>query len=116
MTIQLKLYLKRKFLRKQKKGNEDLLEEINSRTELLIAETKNKLWNSLISFVIKPLVSGILGFMMFFAVIILTKSLGCCVGTIENFSIESEDFYLSFLGFVLVFLIKFLENFREKEN
>ena len=92
------------------------MEEINSRSILLIAETKNKVWNFLNCFVLKPIGFGILGFIMFLGVLIITKFLGCCVGTIEKFVIEIDDLLLSVLGFVLVFLIKFLENFRDKES
>ena len=92
------------------------MEEINSRSILLIAETKNKVWNFLNCFVLKPIGFGILGFIMFLGVLIITKFLGCCVGTIEKFVIETDDLLLSVLGFVLVFLIKFLENFRDKES
>lgn len=92
------------------------MEQITNRTELLIAETKIKVKVIIMNFVFKPVLSGILGFIMFFAVITFTKFLGYSVGTKEKFIVEAGDIYLSLLGFVLVLLIKFLENFREKAN
>lgn len=92
------------------------MEEINSRTDLIIAETKNKIWSFILNFIFKPALGGIWGFIFFLSVLVVTKFLGCCVGTIEKFNIELEDYYLALLGFVLVFLIKVLENFRGKEN
>lgn len=92
------------------------MEEVNSRTLLVVTEAKNKAQNFLMNFVVKPLFSGVLGFLLFMIVIGATKLLGCCFGTIDEFNFDINDVILSGLGFFLVFLIRLLDNFREKEN
>ena len=67
------------------------------------------LWN----YILQPFKSGILGFVSFFIVLIAAKYLGYLIGSYDNFQIDFEDALLSILGFVLVFLIRFLENFKE---
>lgn len=92
------------------------MEEINSRSVLLVTEAKNKVQYFLMNFAIKPIFAGVLGFLMFLFVIGITKFLGCCVGTIDKFTLDADDIILSLLGFFLVFLIRILENFRKKED
>ncbi|MBU0561475.1 MAG: hypothetical protein KJ799_05620 [Bacteroidetes bacterium] len=67
------------------------------------------------NYVLYPLRSGLFGFSTFFAVLIFTKLLSYWIGTYEEFVVDLDDVFLSSIGFVLVFLIKFLENFKEKE-
>lgn len=90
------------------------MEEVNSRSVLILNEAKNKVQKFLMNFVVKPIFSGVLGFLLFMLVIATTKYLGCCVGTIDKFSFDFDDVILSALGFFLVFLIRLLENFRDK--
>lgn len=92
------------------------MEEVNSRTLLVVTEAKNKAQNFLMNFFVKPLFSGVLGFLLFMIVIGATKLLGCCFGTIDKFYFDINDVILSGLGFFLLFLIRLLDNFREKEN
>lgn len=66
-------------------------------------------WNA---WIFNPIKSGIFGFTMFFVVVILTKLLASVINPGNNFVIELDDIYLSLIGFVLLFLIKILENFR----
>ncbi|MCL5030356.1 MAG: hypothetical protein M1480_15200 [Bacteroidetes bacterium] len=76
------------------------------------AKSKNQsiFWN----FIFQPFRSGVFGFISFFLVLITAKYLGYLIGSHDSFQIDSDDFLLSILGFILVFLIKFLENFKEK--
>ncbi len=66
-------------------------------------------WNS---FFIKPLLNGIWGFFLFLVLVIFVKFLASLVNLESPFIFKTEDLYLSGIGFVLLFLIKFLENFR----
>lgn len=66
-------------------------------------------------YIFKPITSGGLGFASFLFVLILTKLISVMVGTLSTFIIEFDDLLLSLIGFILLFLIRFLENFREKE-
>jgi uncharacterized membrane protein len=64
----------------------------------------------------EPLKSGLLGFIIFMAIFILVKLISYLIGTYELFEIEITDVELSLIGFVLFFLIRFLENFKERED
>lgn len=59
-----------------------------------------------------PLRSGIFGFSMFFTILLTTKFISSVIGTVNEFSVEIDDVWISSIGFVLVFLIRFLENFK----
>ncbi len=61
-----------------------------------------------------PVRSGLFGFSSFFVVLIISKYLGYLIGSMGVFKVDLEDVTLSLLGFVLVFLIRFLENFKEE--
>ncbi len=65
----------------------------------------------LINYVLIPFRSGIFGLISFLAVLIAAKYLGFLFGSVDIFKLELEDLYLSLIGFGLVFLIKFLENY-----
>ncbi len=83
-------------------------------SELNMVNSKSKFQSALWNFFIRPFRSGIFGFISFFIVLIIAKYLGYLIGSHKSFGIDLEDAILSMLGFVLVFLIKFLENFKEK--
>ncbi len=67
-------------------------------------------------YVISPVKSGLAGFAAFFSILMITKALGYLLGTQPTFNIIFDDVLLSSIGFVLVFLIRFLENLKDKEN
>ncbi|MCF8419952.1 MAG: hypothetical protein K9G63_13790 [Melioribacteraceae bacterium] len=69
--------------------------------------------NNVKKYFIKPISSGLLGFVSFFSILVITKFLAYVLKTQPDFKIESGDIFLSLIGFVLVFLIRFLENFKE---
>lgn len=60
--------------------------------------------------------NGMAGFVIFFSILVFTKLLGSMVGAQYKFSLAVEDILLSVIGFVLLFLIKILENFRPKKG
>ena len=61
-------------------------------------------------------VGFVLGFTIFFMVIIATKFLGTVFGSTEKFTVDNEDLFLSLVGFVMFFTIKILNYFNEKET
>lgn len=67
------------------------------------------------SFLFIPLKGGIFGFTAFFGLLSGIKYLSFLAGSQARFSLDISDVMLALLGFVLVFLIKFLKNFEEKE-
>ncbi|KAF0149733.1 MAG: hypothetical protein FD143_2714 [Ignavibacteria bacterium] len=67
------------------------------------------------SFVLQPILHGVVGFFVFFSILLLTKLLAFWLGTQSHFSIETEDVILSFVGFILLGLIRMFDNFKSKE-
>ncbi len=77
---------------------------------------KHKFYSSHLKGVLKnyflaPTISGLYGFALFFSSLILAKGFGALVGSIPQFNIDIEDAELSILGFVFLFLIRFLKNY-----
>lgn len=76
----------------------------------------NTFYNYLISFFFKPVVSGLYGFTAFFTVLIFTKGLSYLLGLTEQYIVSTDDVLFSILGFVLVFLIKLMDNIKHKTS
>ena len=66
-------------------------------------------------YLLNPLKSGLFGFAIFFTILLVVKLFSYAIGTYNFFVIEITDIELSLIGFVLLFLIRELENFKEKE-
>ena len=62
-----------------------------------------------------PIRSGLYGFAMFFSILLAEKLFSYIIGTYNIFAVELTDLSLSSIGFVLLFLIRELENFKEEE-
>ena len=67
----------------------------------------------LILFFIRPLANGILGFVLFFVIILGLKIINIALDPAGEIMLEMEDIMLAMIGFVLLFLISFLKNFQE---
>ncbi len=72
-------------------------------------ETKNTFKN----FFVLPFSNGVFGFALFFTILLLTKFIAFGIGSIPKFIIDMDDVVLSLIGFVLMGLIKLLENFQK---
>ena len=66
-------------------------------------------------YVWQPIKSGLFGFAIFFTILLAVKLFSYTIGTYNTFAIEITDIELSSIGFVLLFLIRELENFKEEE-
>lgn len=75
---------------------------------------KPNLLYTLKDYVFSPGIAGLFGFIAFFSILIVTKFFSYVIGTYDNLAIDWDDVFLSSIGFILVFLIRFLENFKEK--
>ena len=64
----------------------------------------------------KCFVGGVTGFMIIIMAIAAAKFLSHMFGTLQHFKIDSDDFVLALIGFVMFFIIKLLEPFADKEN
>jgi len=63
----------------------------------------------------KSLLAGIGGYFLFLFILMATKSISVFVQTSGEMQFELTDFILPVIGFILLSLIKFLENFRDNE-
>jgi hypothetical protein len=65
-------------------------------------------------FIISPLKAGFSGFAIFFTVLIFTKLVAYGFGIYPSFEMDINDVWLSLIGFLLLFLIRLLENLSNK--
>lgn len=84
------------------------------REKSAISHEEKNIGKLLNSFFLLPLKSGLTGFAVFFTILVATKFLGFLLGSQPTFQIVLDDVFLSLIGFVLFFLIRFLENLKEK--
>ncbi len=68
-----------------------------------------------ISGIYAALKSGVAGFLIVFSLIILTKLLSLSVNNIEIFSLDLNDFILSFWGFIILSFVVFISSNKLKE-
>ncbi len=61
-------------------------------------------------FLFQPFSGGIFGFAVFFSVLLITKGVSILLRISKKFVIDMNDVILASIGFVLLFLIKLLEN------
>jgi len=70
----------------------------------------------LAAYVFEPIKIGLYGFSAFFIVLVITKGFSFLLGIADLYSIGMEDVMFSLLGFILFFLLKLLENIKEKKT
>ena len=80
-------------------------------TSRVEAESKNFIYLASV-YLLQPCKAGLYGFAAFFTVLLFTRVLTTLFGLVGNFVVSVDDVYFSLLGFVLVFVIRMLENFR----
>jgi hypothetical protein len=63
-------------------------------------------------FFLLPLRSGLYGFAAFFTLLIAAKFFWYLIGHKDWFNVTTDDVSLSLLGFAIVFVVRFAQNFR----
>ena len=61
------------------------------------------------------LIGGVWGYVLFLGILLLTKAVSGFILSGDGLNIETPDFILPVIGFVLLFIIKFLENYKEDQ-
>lgn len=79
------------------------------KTETITSEVRPKIMSVLAN----SLVAGFWGYLLFLTILFFTKIVARFVQDEKAFTFEVEDFILPIIGFVLLFLIRFLERFKE---
>lgn len=75
---------------------------------------KNSIFYAVKDYILSPFAAGVFGFIAFFCILIVTKFFSYLIGSHETLALDWNDAFLSSIGFILVFLIRFLENFKEE--
>jgi len=70
----------------------------------------------LLKYVFYPIRAGLFGFSLFFTTIAFSKYIGYLVKNSNKFVVDINDVILSLLGFILLWLIKLLENFKSANS
>ena len=92
------------------------MQVIKADHKIINEKLKHNFYSSHLKYVLQnyflaPILSGLYGFALFFSTLILAKRLGTLVGSIPQFNINIGDVELSIIGFVFLFLIRFLKNY-----
>jgi hypothetical protein len=61
----------------------------------------------------KSILAGVEGYFLFLSILFLAKGISVFIQASEKLQIELTDFIFPLIGFVLLSLIKFLENIRD---
>jgi hypothetical protein len=77
-------------------------------------QNKNNFVLFIKKYLIKPVTGGILGYLGFFTLLMLSKYLGYLIGNRASFQIDITDLLISLMGFAFIFIIKLRENTKEK--
>ncbi len=83
---------------------------------IISEKTKENSISHFKTFFIEPVSNGLFGFALFFTILLLTKGLASILGIQKVFTIDFDDVILSSIGFILLFLIKLLENVGRVKN
>ena len=67
------------------------------------------------TYLLNPLYSGLVGFAIFFSIILVTKLFGYIIGTNDTFSLALSDVIYSLTGFLFVTGAKFFEFFNKED-
>lgn len=78
------------------------------------AQYSNKISGNIVvsDYIRLPLRYGITGFVLLLVVSTLMKLIGYLAGTISTFKFDGNEILLSIIGFIFLFLIRFLANFK----
>lgn len=87
---------------------------VNSAVNSAVSEN-GQILNALLNYVLLPLRSGILGFTLFFGVVLAAKWLSGFIHPENTFTVNTDDVSVAATGFFFVGLIRFLENFSDKK-
>ncbi len=75
---------------------------------------KTSVFYAVKDYFLSPFTAGVFGFIAFFCILIVTKFFSYLIGSHDTLALDWNDAFLSSIGFILVFLIRFLENFNQE--
>jgi hypothetical protein len=77
-------------------------------------EKRITLNNFLKKHILIPFISGMIGYLGFFTILMISKYLGFLIGNRISFQVDITDFLISLLGFAFIFVVKLKENTKER--
>ncbi len=78
-------------------------------------DKKNNLPGFVRKYLFGPLTWGVLGYLGFFTLLVISKYLGYLIGNRTSFQVDFTDFLLPLMGFVFIFVVKLKESLKGKE-
>ena len=81
--------------------------------ELETTKHKQKLWEKIKNLALRPIITGILIFITFILVVLVTKLFSYILSSNVPFTFNIYDFTFAMIGFGIGFLINFLINLRK---
>lgn len=75
-----------------------------------------KLQGTIFHQMVVAIIAGTVGFVTFFATLVLFKLINHISGRLPVFTIDTSDLLLSSIGFICLFMISFLENSSKKRS
>lgn len=82
----------------------------------VVGEEKQQTHEYIFLYFLSPIKAGLVGFSIFFTVLLIAKYVGFLINFSSAFNIQTDDVFLSLLGFVLLLLIKILENLNKRNK
>ena len=70
----------------------------------------------ILTYVKKAILPGVGGYILFLWILVFTKWIATFIHPEEALKLSTYDFVLPSIGFVIPFLIKFLENFKQEQT
>ena len=77
-------------------------------------DSKISLGHLLLKYICEPFVHGLVGFSTFFTIIVFIKYLAFLFNQSTFFNIVIEDLKIALIGFIIFYLIKFIQNIVKK--
>ena len=75
-------------------------------------QKSNEIFQVLVNYIFVPIKFGLIGFSLAFTLLIIVKTFSYLLKFNSVFTVEINDVSLSFFGFLIVFMVRFLQNFK----
>jgi hypothetical protein len=77
-----------------------------------LIQKENDLFQLITNYILDPVKFGLVGFSLAFTLLIIVKTFSYLLKYDLIFSVDVKDVNLSLFGFLIVFLVRFLQNFK----
>lgn len=81
-----------------------------------LIQKENDFFQVITNFILDPIKFGLIGFSLAFTLLIIVKTFTYLLKYDQLFTVEIKDVSLSLVGFLVVFLVRFVQNFRTTKH